>query len=355
MPHNLVGGSGEYAAEWRARGYSASDGGHPPVNTRCETLRTAQLVLLIVVGTSALVREGASQPREPSAANLTRRLLGPADVSHFWMRGTFTCGSLLAEAAEKRALAGALANMGSSAIPEVERAIDSIESSAKASEVNWNFAWLLYVYAKVRGSAVLPRLQEMMSNGNLEGMHYAIDASIALSLGLTSYIDNSLVRGQPICRPLGPRDALDQFILPWMRDERQLFERMLAHDAAVALDSLLSRTSWTEMRSELWPKEAGHSIAIGYKFDIPTPASDPPETLSGANDDKFATLPANLEIETIFKDQRGVDCGRWRIRFLRNDSAAPYLVDNSDLGDVLHVISSCVASDRPVSKHAPNR
>ena len=125
----------------------------------------------------------------------------------------------------------------------------------------------------------------MTRDEKLDSLQYAADNSIALSLGLTSYVHSGLAPAEIICRPHEPRDALDQLISAWMRNDRQLLEKSLAQHAKTALTSMLTSRTWSAMRSELWYAKAGANVAVGYRFDIAGPLSEAPETLSDTNGD----------------------------------------------------------------------
>jgi hypothetical protein len=259
----------------------------------------------------------------------------------------FTCGSLGAETAENRAIAKSLVELGHSATPDLEDALDSVGARGGASEYFLNSAWLFYAYARIEGPAAYRRLWKMVGNPELESLEHALDASIALSFGITSYVDDSSQPVDVICRPQQPRDSLDRLILAWQKDDRQGIDDSLGPKAKAALASLLAGRTWAEMRAALWPgKAAGR--AEGYHLDIPGRWSEPEETLG--QDMAYADLardPVNPEIKTTFRDRSGINCGEHEVKFLSPAQTGappgPYLIDNFDVGDLLRVIASCAA------------
>ena len=66
----------------------------------------------------------------------------------------------------------------------------------------------------------------------------------------------------------------------------------------------------------------GDKVAVGYRF---------------LGDDNY---PMNPELDTLFKDGSGQDCGTRRILF----RSPAFKIDNSDIGDLLRQISRCAAN-----------
>jgi hypothetical protein len=102
---------------------------------------------------------------------------------------------------------------------------------------------------------------------------------------------------------------------------------------------MLGGKTWYEFRAGL-PNPAPTSAAVGYRFDIPGRWPEPQYELlhrvSGTPEPKNG----NVEIDTVFKDRFGADCGKFRVNF---QYARKYLVDNSDLADLLNLITSWAA------------
>ena len=145
-----------------------------------------------------------------------------------------------------------------------------------------------------------------------------------------------------------PRDALDQLILAWETNNRVYLEASLGPRARSALDRLLTGKSWATMRAELWLSESGRSLAIGYRFAIAGPWSEPEETLEeergrGHRDEQ----PVNPEIETLFTTSSGVHCGGLPVAFFETPRTqwswgpVKYSIDNPNLVDLLRLIASC--------------
>jgi hypothetical protein len=250
-----------------------------------------------------------------------------------------------AAAEASRVAAAELASFGTQAIPAIEGALDSIEKYGSASDYIGG-GWLLYSYAKIKGSAAYPRLRRMQLRPGLGGLKDAFSGSIALALGLTSYIVASDTPLDVFCRAQVPRDTLDRFVLAWMKHNRSLMEECIGPNARVALNSLLQGKNWTELQSEYWPDGASNNAAMGYRLEIPGPWADPTETLvSDPGVVRHVRDPENPTIPVVFTNSSGRDCGRQTIKFLSPTrlTALPwrYLIDNADLGDLLRTISSC--------------
>jgi len=241
--------------------------------------------------------------------------------------------------------------LGGSAVPSIEEAIDSIEERGRESEFSLNSGWLLYAYAKIKGPAAYPRLKRMVGRPNLGFLAYSLDTSIALSLALTSYVDSFRVPAKIVCRTKEPRDALDQVILAWERNDRRSFEAVLGPSAKVGLRSFLGGRTWTATRVSLWHGRPGGSVAVGYTFESGGSWAEPEETLSEAvpvntTSVDISKFPVNPEIPTAFTNSSGRDCGTYRVEFLSSRDEMgrlAYLLNNPDLGDLVRLITSCAA------------
>jgi hypothetical protein len=271
--------------------------------------------------------------------------------------GRFSC-RVDEQGFEDRVAAKALVKFGRNAIPAIEEALDKIEKDGYKSGLMLNTHWLMYAYAKIEGPAAFPRLWRMGGNPNLADREVAISDSIALAFGLTAYVPSFAIPSSgtriPIllgtritilhCRMPQPRDALNRLILGWERNDRIWMETSLGPSAKAALRSSLEGRTWAEMRSELWPDTPGTNLAVGYRFQVPTQWSVPEMVV-----DDFGTVwEMNPELEVQFVSKSGSDCGKRRVKFIE----APvkqlfrdlnYLVDSSDLSDLLRVIAACAA------------
>lgn len=270
--------------------------------------------------------------------------------------GQFPCGCEDAEIRADRAAAASLVKLGASAVPSLESALDSLEGKGQDSEFANGAGWLFYAYAKIEGSAALPRLRRMIGNPRLNSLQRALDSAVALPLGLTSYVSGSreITMGETIyCEGATPRDALDELVLAWERNNRQALEANLGPKARVALRSLLHGRNWAAMRADLWRGKSGSDVAMGYRFDVAGRWAKPAGTLEQEEEQAvvdLAQIPVNVEIDAILKGSSGGDCGRLRIKFFRSPGReglfAKYLVDTSDLGDLLRSIAACAAGTR---------
>jgi len=258
---------------------------------------------------------------------------------------------------ENRAAAKSLVRLGDSAIPQVERALDSLENTGEGSEYVLGAEWLLDAYAEIGGPAAFVRLRKMASNPNLAFIRLRLDGAIALSLSLTSYVSGSQVPSRIFrCSRRGePRDALDQLILAWERDDCRWLQGSLGPRASAALDSLLRGRTWADLRADLWHGAPGGDVAVGYRFDASDWWSRPEDTLGKEREYVALAHPESPDFETRFRDASGGDCGKHRVKFLKTPMGAGpgdlmYVVDNSDLEELLRLISSCAAADSVKSK-----
>jgi hypothetical protein len=277
------------------------------------------------------------------ATQLIGRLTHYADHEQDPFNATgFTCGSLGTEKQQNRALAASLSRLGSSAAPDIERALDSVENRGLRSEFAPGAGWLMYAYARIMGPAAYGRLSRMIGNPELRSLQNTLAASIALSLNLTSYVDRLVVPTGILCRTPQPRDTLDQFILAWERKDRKNLEFALGARAKAALARLPDATTHSDKGSR--------SVAIGYRLGIAGRWSEPPETLEDSDTTGgIPGNPENMDINVNFKDAVGRDCGRYVVRFKRAAYRPPeigYLIDNPDIPGLLRVLASCAIRDR---------
>jgi len=305
--------------------------------------------LLLVLTATA----GASEPNESSAPDLLRYLTYQAGrPGRDARQAFFECGEDVAAARDDRRAANSLVALGAAAIPDIEKALDSMEKRGLQSPFIFNGSWLLIAYAKISGVAAYPRLVRMIGNPGLRQDEYSLDASVAISLGLTSYVDRfGKYYGVGIaCSTKEPRDALDRMILAWENNDGPSLEAGLGPQAKVALRSLLKGRSWAEMRAGLWHGQEGGSVAMGYRFETSGPWAEPVENL----DDALAmartvvnleSLPRDPLLDTLLRTRAGRDCGRQQVKFLTSQDTfmhrLMYLVDNPDLGNLLRSISAC--------------
>jgi hypothetical protein len=286
---------------------------------------------------------GSGQDRKQSASDLIGFLTyqsGRSDT-HGLTKGVFNCGAANVEAREDRPAAEALVTIGTSAIPDIEAAFDSIEAHGQQSAFAFNSVWLLRAYARIRGPAAYLRLRRMLDNPRLAFLQLGIDNALAISLGITSYVsDSRMLADMAACSGVfEPKDLLDQLIAAWEEDDRHWVEASLGADARDALRSLLQGTSWAGMRAEFWRGKPSVGVAVGYRFVTPGwwSSSDEPSEINLTE-----RTPANPEILTQFTNSTGRGCGSYRVRFFRTEEFyTRYLVGSPDLAGLLRVIADC--------------
>ena len=232
------------------------------------------------------------------------------------------------------------------ALSEIEKALDSVGQEGEKSRFATDFGWLLFAYARIKGKEAYTRLSVMSADPKLADAGIDFDGSIALSLGITSYVSSN--RGPMnlvfLCRAQEPRDTMDQFILGWEKGDPKLFEGTLGPNSRGFLTSLAANKTWEQLRREYLGPQSGGKIAVGYQFEIPGRWSEPEETLEEKRTD-FPYNYQNPHLRTLFKTGSGRDCGQFEVTFLRVRKAGGeslnYAVDQPDLEDLLRVISTC--------------
>ena len=142
-------------------------------------------------------------------------------------------------------------------------------------------------------------------------------------------------------------------ILGWEKNDRRWLEASLGPSARANLGSLLKARTWEGIRKRFWTGRPSGRVAVGYRFETPGPWSEPDETLEERDYGELA-VPENPQINVLFKDRTGKDCGQHLVIFRRNqmlltreggqqEASLPYLIDNSELGDILRLIGACAA------------
>lgn len=285
---------------------------------------------------------GPCSAEDPSSSDLVRHF---AIQSNSPASSIFNCAKEIGKYTEDHGVADELVKLGSSAIPAIETALDSIATRGRQSEFAFNADWLLYAYARIKGPAAHGRLLAMRNSPTLAFLQESLDHATATSLGLTSYISSSeepVERGD--CRGvIDPGDMLDQLIQAWERNDQVWVERSLGPNAKSALASWAEDRTWAQVRAELWPGKAEDRPSVGYRFTTPgwwLPSHEPVTV----ND----RSPVNPDIITTFADHSGHECGQYRLTFLKRtdrNQLPAYFVDNSDVSGLLRLIASCAKAE----------
>lgn len=304
----------------------------------------------------------STQGKQQSASELIRYLTYQSGRPESLISmGMFSCGLWNTEERENLATMNSLVRLGPSAVPDIEVALSSLERLGKESKYAANAGHLLLAYAKIKGPDAFPRLQKMLGNSVIDFLQKDLSYAIAASLSMTSYVHSSQDTRHPLrCSgdhsermpdytlcpagsheiPLrsfqcnggeGPRDALDRFVLNWETNNRDLFAWSIGENA---------KTSLAKAQTSVWPKNPDKKTAIGYRFDASYPWSK--------EDVDNPAFGPRYEFDTSFTDSLGRACGTHRVRFVptkvEGDWQAKYLIDNTDLPDLLKTIGSCAGN-----------
>jgi len=326
-----------------------------------------------------LACSGIGQAQPQSAANLIKYLTYQSDRpdKHFGMvKGesvVFDCGAALGEARDDRVITKSIVELGDSAVPALEEALSSFEAKGERPEVATKVGWLMLAFARIKGPSAFPVLHRMIGNPRLSDSALGIDNAIALAFGLTSYVSSfrgvALYAFHPCAVPNStattlsptpcvppsrelpiesfrcdrgeePRDALDRFVLAWETGNDLSLKASVGPTARSTSDRMPGL------------KSAGRDVQLGYRFLVPGRWSEPDETLD--EERKWGDPTANYtssELETIFTNSSGVDCGKIRLHFspaAQNGRADQrYVIDNADVGNLLQLIAVCATDSSP--------
>jgi len=222
-----------------------------------------------------------------------------------------------------------LIEAGAQALPPIERELEAVERG----EYLPNAGRLVYAYSKIRGPRAFSLLWRLSGNPRADSLMSALDDSLASTLSLTAYVSSNRLPGRVFyCgRSPQPADALSQLVLAWEKNDLPLVKASLGPNGTAALKTRLEHQTWEHMRREFWPSAGNKHVAIGYRFettDSQLAPVDPPEIA-------FA-------IQTLFTDKSGANCATRCVHFIRV-KPIDYLVDDSDLIDLLRLIGSCAA------------
>jgi hypothetical protein len=304
---------------------------------RCSEIFRQPIGFVLIV---AVVQPGAiAQIPGRSASEIVRHLTYQ-DRSKGSLHDV-SCGLLYVRDQENQELADQLIHLGEGAIPELDRALNSLAKTGERSRYATNAEWLLYAYAKLKGASAYAALWRLIQSPKVDFLRTALDDSVALSLGLTSYVDSRMpLMPTFFCRSQRPSDALDLLIIAWEKNDRHWLESSLGPNAAGALRSM----DWAGLQSRL--RRKGQSVmAVGYRFQVEGSWSQPviePHQLDPIEPE------ANPEISTTFTGDSGVSCGIRRVKFILPGAPVPsrltYLVDNTDLNDLISTITDCAAA-----------
>jgi len=314
--------------------------------TRSLQLRLASLGALALLGLGLGASGiGEGQAAQGSAEEIIRFLTRPREPVTEVVPMDTRFGRL---PERDRAAANSLVALGPAAIPAIEAALDHLERSDPGT-FGPGSRWLLFAYAKIRGSSALPRLRSMDDHPRLEYLRNDLDTSLAIALGLTSYVSVSHY-GYALGCCKEPREALDQFVLAWFQGNRAEFQGVLGPRARSALDSLLVHRSWSSLRREVWYGEPRPALAIGYRLAAPGDWTEPEEALDQALQDRrrvrdMDRVPRDPDLVTKFVGAYGDACGEREVRFalvpVRNMPLPIYSVDDPGLGELLRLITGC--------------
>jgi hypothetical protein len=300
---------------------------------------TSRRCFLVAVLALMTLKPGEGQTKNESAASLIRALAGQrVDIASAQTPGT-SCLAFKDLAERQRPRAESLVRLGTSALPDIESALDSLENQGERSEVYPGANWLFFAYAKIKGPAALPRLHGLLGNHRLRGSGQAISMAVSLALGLTSYVPSSLRPVALSCGPEEPRDTLDQLILAWETGDRNRFEAILGPRATASFRSL---GSWDGARAELWHHPRGALVAMGYRFAGSSPYSEPQVTFEGSAARDVPLRPSgNPIMETSFVNGTGYAYGVLRLDFQGTTEFAKYQIENDDISGLLRLIDLC--------------
>ena len=245
---------------------------------------------------------------------------------------TVTCRGTDAAAAVPREAARKLAGLGRSALPEIERAIASVERDGGGSMHFNATGWLALAYAKADGAAAYRTLRRLLDDPRLEVFRHELVGAITLSLHLTGYVDRSVEPDGGVCRATEPRDALAKLIFARETGDREMLEESLGPPALSALQSVPSK--------DLVGLSGG--AKVGFRLENRGRWSQPDASLEDPSTRVYEPFPddvADKPIQTEFIGASGRSCGRIELQFVRVRPG--YLINDGEVAALLRMIGDC--------------
>jgi hypothetical protein len=224
-----------------------------------------------------------------------------------------------------------LVRHGPQALPEVERAVDSLESNAAASPYRVLAGYLLGAYARMKGQDAMPRLLRLRESSRGSALRNDASGAIGVALGLTDYIASGDKPGRVFHCDGGehPKDAASLFIRAWLDGDRAWLERNLTEGSRRQLAGLAGSGNWQEFRGRYWRAGSDPDMAVGYRLKLPE---------SGWRNN---TAPM-AEVEMV--DRVGKVCGRTSLAIRRDSEAgdsAEFHVETKELDSFLRLVTEC--------------
>ena len=287
----------------------------------------------LIGGVAGLLMTSAAgmlaQTGEPTVDKLILRL--KLDV--YARKSIMSCGSVAEEGARMSQTVRKLAAFGYSAIPSLERVLESVEGEGKKSEYAEIVGPVAFAYAKILGPAAAPRLRDLIKKGEVFPVS-AVAGAIGYADGLTGYQWPTLPPASDICEGSGPLYSLGRLIFAWQAHNSEFVEEALGPKAL---------RSWLMQRAEFWDDQPAEPQATGFVLLVDGRWSEPYAWLRDDPPSVAGSLEGTRDpvIETVFSDKDGNTCGRVRVEFTQVRITRPYQVNNGNLREVLEILRRC--------------
>jgi hypothetical protein len=234
-----------------------------------------------------------------------------------------------------------LVSLGERSVPALEEEFRAISKKGDNAQYSPNTELLLSAYARIRSARAFPLLRDMDLSQHFRFATASLDGAIAVALSLTSYLSIAHLSARVFaCQGQQPGDALDQMIVAWERGDRLWFETSVGEAATRAI--AVKDDEWQAFRRTFW--RDAPDAAIGYKFQVPGNLSEP--SMRTPIQARVPNGEEKFDVDTAFYDRNGRNCGHMMIEFIQSATPKPpgylrYAVDNSNIADVLQLISAC--------------
>lgn len=248
--------------------------------------------------------------------------------------GLYSCGLDRFATAEQNVKR--LIESGPRALPLLEDAVAELEVKRERSKYFPRAGWVFRAYAVVAGRKGLDRIRKMVANPSLAALLPVLDRATAAALHVDSYVSSNRLPVRSIdCYRDHAQEAMDNFIVGVFSGDAGMIDRTMSDQSRRTLrHSELLLRPYDQVRRYI-PAPRG----VGYTL---SPTTQEPEDTSALLTGTAATAQDGTQWFLItFTDSNGGVCLKRRIRFSRSEGAAPLLVDEPFVPDLILTAAFC--------------
>jgi hypothetical protein len=243
-----------------------------------------------------------------------------------------------------------LVRMGPPALPAVRRELAGYLKGPTYKPYPGT-AWLFYVWARIEGPKAYPDLMAILQDRRLASFGRQVEVALAASRGfdsMRSTRDPLFViptDREPFGAVFLPQDALDAFLLAWLKGDLIAFERAISPAALCAAN--LRAGLWKELQATVPPGlgDEAKPLLFAYRVDLPTELHR--DALGGGKAD---SEKISARVQFYSGESK---CATINFSFVdlaerssprMTGSRAHYALDNSNLLQLVKAVAPCVSA-----------